>query len=148
VAAAFDVTVVSCYTETRERSPLLTSSARAAGHAATLAESRTTCAFLNREADIQELLRMNHDAPWEPSFQFRPFGVDVFGDNGGGATAILQQLARKRNEHTSVTVGACKRLAFQSLSVALQTENSRKLRSRKALFSPLSILPQLPGSAR
>jgi hypothetical protein len=50
VAAAFDVTVLSCYTETRERSPLVTASARAARHAATLAESRKTSAFLNREA--------------------------------------------------------------------------------------------------
>jgi hypothetical protein len=57
VAAAFDVTVVSCYTETRERSPLLTASTKAAGHAATLAQSRKISAFLNREADIQELLR-------------------------------------------------------------------------------------------
>jgi hypothetical protein len=62
VAAAFDVTVVSCYTETRERSTLLTASTRAAGHAATLAVSPKTSAFLNREADIQELLKMNDDA--------------------------------------------------------------------------------------
>jgi hypothetical protein len=39
VAAAFEVTVVSYITETREHSPLLLASARAAGHAATLAES-------------------------------------------------------------------------------------------------------------
>jgi hypothetical protein len=76
---------------------------------------------------------MNDDALWERSFQFRPFGVDVFGAYGGGATAIRQQLARKRGEHTSMTVGACKRLAFQSLSVALQTENSQMLRSRESI---------------
>jgi hypothetical protein len=64
VAAAFDVTVVSCYRETRERSPLLTASARAAGHATTLAESRKTSALLNREAGIQELLRMNDGQAW------------------------------------------------------------------------------------
>jgi hypothetical protein len=147
VVAAFDVTVLSCFTETRERSPLLLASARAAGHAATLAESRKTSAFLNREADIHELLRMNDEAPWERSFQFRPFAVDVFGAYGDGATAILQQLARKRSEHTSMTVGVCKWLAFQSLSVALQTANARMLRSRKALVAPLSLLPQLPGAA-
>jgi hypothetical protein len=92
------------------------------------------------------LPRMNDDAPWKRCFQFRPFGVDVVGAYEGGATAILQQLAPKRSEHTSITVGACKRLAFQSRSVALQTANSRMLRSRKALVSPLSLLPQLPGS--
>jgi hypothetical protein len=64
--------------------------------------------------------------PWERSFPFRPFGVDVFGAYGGGATAVLQQLARKRSENTSMTVGA--RLGFQSLSVALQTANTRMLR--------------------
>jgi hypothetical protein len=116
-----------------------------AGHAASLAESRKTSAFLNREADIHELLRMNDDAPWERSFQFRFFAVDVFGAYGEGATAILQQLARKRSEHTSMAVGMCKQLAFQSLSVALQTANARKLRSRKAFAAPLSLLPQLPA---
>jgi hypothetical protein len=131
VVAAFDDTFVSCYTETPERSSLLSASARAAGHAATLVESRKTSTFLNREADIRELLRMNDDAPWERSFQYRPFGVDAFGAYVGGATAILQQLARKRIEHTCMTLGACKRLAFQTLSVALQTANSRMLRSRK-----------------
>jgi hypothetical protein len=79
LAAAFDVTVVSCFTETRERSPLLLASARAAGHAATLAESRKTSAFLYCAADLHELLKMNDDAPWERSFQSRPFAVDVFG---------------------------------------------------------------------
>jgi hypothetical protein len=38
VPAAFDVAVVSCFMETRERSPLLLASARAAIHAATLTE--------------------------------------------------------------------------------------------------------------
>jgi hypothetical protein len=84
---------------------------------------------------------MNDDAPWERRFQLHPFGIDVFGAYGGGATVILQQLARKRSEHASMTVGACKRLAFQSLSVALQTANSRMLQSKKALVSPLSLLP-------
>jgi hypothetical protein len=37
-----------------------------------------------------------------------------------------------------MTVCACKRLAFQSLSVALQTANAWMLRSRKALDSPRS----------
>jgi hypothetical protein len=113
----------------------LFASARAAGHAATLAESRKTSAFLNREADIHEFLRTNDDEPWERSFQFRPFAVDVFGAYGDGAIAILQRLARKRSEHTSMTAGACKRLAFQSLSVALQTANARMLRSRKAFVA-------------
>jgi hypothetical protein len=31
---------------------------------------------------MHELLRMNDDAPWERSFQFRPFAVDVFGAYG------------------------------------------------------------------
>jgi hypothetical protein len=52
VAAAFDVAVVSCLTEKKERSPLLLASVRADEHAATLAESRKTSAFLNRDTDI------------------------------------------------------------------------------------------------
>jgi hypothetical protein len=51
-AAAFAITVVSCFTEAQELSPLVLASARAAGHAATITESRMTSAFLRREADI------------------------------------------------------------------------------------------------
>jgi hypothetical protein len=90
---------------------------------------------------------MHDGEPWECSFLFCPFAVDVFGAYGDGATAVLRHLARKRSEHTSMTVGAWKRLAFPSLSVALQTANAPMLRSRKALVAPLSILPQLPGTA-
>jgi hypothetical protein len=50
-----------------------------------------------------------------------------------GATGIFQQVARKRSEHAFMTLGACKRLAFQSVSVALQIANARVLRSRRSL---------------
>jgi hypothetical protein len=69
--------------------------------------------------DVQDLLSMNDDAPWERILQVRPFAVDVFGAQGVGATAIRQHLARKGSEHTSMIVGAIKRLAFQSLSIAM-----------------------------
>jgi hypothetical protein len=59
---------------------------------------------------------------------------------------FFKQLARKRSEYTCTTVGARKRLAFQSLNVALQTANARVLRSRQALFSPIFLPPRLPGS--
>jgi hypothetical protein len=134
VAAAFDVTVLLCFTETRERRPLLFTSARAGGgHAVTIAGRRKTSAFLNREAGIQELLWINGDDPWKRSFQFRPFAVDIVGADGVWVIAILQQLVRKRSEHASESVDKCKRLAFQSLSVTLQTANARMLRSRGAL---------------
>jgi hypothetical protein len=45
-AAASGVTNTTCFTETRERRPLLLESAGAAGHAVTLAESRKTSASL------------------------------------------------------------------------------------------------------
>jgi hypothetical protein len=93
--------------------------------------------------DVQDLLSMNDVAPWERILQVRPFAVDVFGAQGVGATAIHQHRARKGSEHTSMIVGPSKRLAFQSLSVTMQTVNARMLRSRKALVYPLSLLPQL-----
>jgi hypothetical protein len=54
--------------ETRDHSPLLLASARATGPAAILAQRRKTSAFLDGEAGIQELFRMNDDAPWEHNF--------------------------------------------------------------------------------
>jgi hypothetical protein len=79
---------------------------------------------------------MNNDAPWERSFQFGPFAVDVFGSYGDGATSILQQLTRKRREHTSMTVGACKLLAFQS-SMSLCRSRTRGRCDRRTLQSPV-----------
>jgi hypothetical protein len=70
---------------------------------------------------------VNDGAPWEHSFQCRPFAVDVFGAHGVGAAAILQLLARNVSEHASMTLGSSKRVTFQSLSVALQTSNARML---------------------
>jgi hypothetical protein len=144
VAAAFDVTDVSCFRETRERSPLLLAPAREAGHATTLAESRKASAFLNGEADIHELRRMNVDAPWARGFEFRTFAVDVFGTYGAGATTIIQHLARKRGEHTSMAVSTFTRLSFQPLSVAPQTANARTDVAVAESFTPL--LSQLPQS--
>jgi hypothetical protein len=62
----------------------------------------------------------------------------VSGPLTGFTWEVPQQLARKRRERTSVTADARKRLAFQSLSVALQTANARMLRLRKALRYSLS----------
>jgi hypothetical protein len=63
VAAEFDVTVLSCFSETRERIVILLASAQAAGDVAALAESRKTSTILNREAYVHELLRLNDDSP-------------------------------------------------------------------------------------
>jgi hypothetical protein len=54
-------------------------------------------------------------------FQGPPSAFDIFVAYGVGATALLRQLARKPSEHNFMPVGACKRLAFQSLSVEMQT---------------------------
>jgi ABC-type transport system involved in Fe-S cluster assembly fused permease/ATPase subunit len=45
--------------------------------------------------------------------------------------ANIQQLVRKRSDHTSTRVGACKRLAL-SFSDAQQIANARMLRSSKS----------------
>jgi hypothetical protein len=148
VVAAFDVTVVPFFTGTHEHCPLLLASARAAGHAATVGSGESQDIRLSQPRGRRKLLRMNDDEPWECSFQVHPCAVDIFGAYGVGATAILRQLARKRSEHTFKTLGACIRLVFQSLSVALQNANARNLRCMKAFVSPPSLLPQLPRSAK
>jgi hypothetical protein len=93
------------------------------------------------EAEIEELLRINDDVPWEYNFQFRPLAIDV---------PVLTELARLpffNSSRASMTAGACKPPIFQSLSVALQPANVRMFRSSSDLESPLSLLLQLPGSA-
>jgi hypothetical protein len=93
-----------------------------------------------------ELLWMN-GAPWTRRFRFPPFAADVFGAYEAGATAILQELPRKHSEHTSMTAGECKRLAFQSLSVALQSTNAGMIRFRRApLAEELALHALRPGS--
>jgi hypothetical protein len=96
MVAAFYITVVSSCTERRERSPLVLASAGESGHAATLAESRKTVSCLHRGADLEELLRMNEDAPREHSFQFRPFTFDALVPTE--LARLPKELARKRSE--------------------------------------------------
>jgi hypothetical protein len=80
--------------------------------------------------------------PYERVIQFRPCAVDVFCAYGAGATAILQQLARKRSEHSSMKTGKSKKSDFQS-SASHRRPRTRAWFDRGELYSPLFPLPQL-----
>jgi hypothetical protein len=97
VAAAFDVTVVPCFTETREHCPLLLASARAAGHAATVGSGESQDIRLSQPRGKRKLLRMDDDEPWECSFQVRRCTVDVMVLKAGEFSRLACFRKRKVN---------------------------------------------------
>jgi hypothetical protein len=144
-AAPRDVTVALYLTETPERSPVLLASALAAGHAATLAVSRKIPAFLSREADIQMLLRINDDAPWERSYQLRPFAVDIF-----DATELARPpfFSSPRGNAASTPPQESARVSsWPSGPSALRCRPLTRARSGKAIVSLLLQLPESTGNS-
>jgi hypothetical protein len=78
----------------------------------------------------------------ERGIQFRPCAIDVFGVYAAGATAILQHIARKRSEHSSMTTGMSKKADFQS-SASHRWPRTRAWFDRGELYSPLFSPPSI-----
>jgi hypothetical protein len=122
----------------RKRSPLEVASAPAAEHAATRGEPQN----ISLAQPTGGHTRAAQDQRWcTVGTQLHPFAFDVFGAYAASATAILQRPGRKRSKRASMTVGACKRLTFLPLSVALQTASTRKLRSMNLDQEWLRVAP-------
>lgn len=57
------------------------------------------------------------------------------------AQALVQLHAQRRVEKTMMSVGPCKRIALQVISVAFHSANARITRSRTFYRTPLELLP-------
>ena len=131
-ALAIDVTVVSADT-----TPL----ASAVRSAATRAEDKKRREWTQRVADVNAALKDEQRPAWTPSFEFRGFGLDVYGALGEEAQSILQQFAERRASCQALSVGLCKRIAIQGISVTLHSGNARMIRSRSPTRTPFQLLP-------
>ena len=131
-ALAIDVTVV-----TADTAPL----ASAGRSAATRAEDKKRREWAERVADVNAALRDERRPSWTPTFEFRGFGLDVYGALGEEAQAILQLFAIRRASRQTLSVGLCKRISIQGISVTVYSVNARMIRSRSPIRTPLRLLP-------
>ena len=129
---SIDVTVVKADT-----APL----AGSGRSAATRAEDKKRREWAERVADVNAALREEGRPAWTPTFEFRAFGLDVYGALGEEALSILHLFAERRASRQTLSVGLCKRIAIQGISVTLHSANARMIRSRFPTRTPLQLLP-------
>ena len=81
-SAAFDFTVHGAIPDDGNSSQLLLRSCKIHGAAAHDAEKSKVSDFLRREREVALVLKTDKGITWKRDFQFRPFGMDVFGALG------------------------------------------------------------------
>ena len=131
-ALAVDVTVMAADT-----APL----AAAGRSAATRAEDRKRREWEERVADVNTALKEEGRSAWTPSFEVRGFGLDTYGALGKEAQAILQLFAERRASRQTLSVGLCKRISTQGISVTVHSANARMIWSRTPIRTPLQLQP-------
>ena len=95
-SAAFDFTVHRAIPDSGQSNALLIRSCSTPGAAACDAEERKLSAFLRREKEVALLLLTDKGVTWERGFQFRPFGMDIYGAYGPEARKSVDQLSEIR----------------------------------------------------
>lgn len=88
-----------------------------------------------REETVQHVnavLHIHNPAPGAPPFQFTPLVYILYGTLGNSAHAIDQQLAESSADRSSMSVGLCKRIALETLSVVtVHSTSAHIIRSRR-----------------
>lgn len=72
---------------------------------------------------------------WKRPFQFRPFGMDVFGAMGPEALKIIDQFSRIRASRFNQSVASCRRKILQAVSIAHITSCAKMLSCRRPQLS-------------
>ena len=68
-------------------------------------------------------------------FQFRPFGMDVFGSMGPEALKSIDQFSRIRASRFNQSVASCRRKILQAVSIAHITSCAKMLSCRRPQLS-------------
>jgi hypothetical protein len=136
IAAAFDLTVVSCFTETREAVSLLLASSRTPVHAAIAAENRKAAAKPNREADVNTLPALDSAGSWNKPFLFCSYFQYV----RARCNSIGHQLARKRSEYAP-SVCLCNRLVYQAAASFCRNQTHEWCGRGASLLLPTLLTP-------
>ena len=98
---------------------LLRSSCKIAGAAAIDAEKAKVSDFLRREKDVAPVLKTDNGITWKRDFQFRPFGMDVYGALGPDAKKAVKQFSRIRASRFNQSPASCRSNVLQAINVAL-----------------------------
>ena len=62
---------------------------------------------------------------WTPTFEFRGFGIDVYGALSEEALSVLHLFAERRASRQTLSVGLCKRIAIQGISATVHSANDK-----------------------
>ena len=130
-AAAYDFTIRGAIPDAGVAGTVMRKSCSDDAAAATYAEADKTAAFAAREEELAVRARVRHGRDWTRSFQFCPFGIDVFGSLGPSALTAVDHYAKLRAARYCHSVGASRRRILQRISISLHTENAKMLQCRR-----------------
>ena len=142
-SAAFDFTVHGAVPDSGCSSALLLRSCSLPGAAAHDAEQRKLADFAVREQEVALILLTDKGITWKRPFQFRPFGMDVFGAMGPETLKIIDQFSRIRASRFNQSVASCRRKMQQAVSIAHITSCAKMLSCRRP---KLSVAVDVPPS--
>ena len=108
-------------------SVLLRSSSKIPGAAALDAEKSKVSDFLRHEKDVALVLKTDTGITWKREYQFRPFGMDVYGALGPDAKNAVKQFSRIRASRFNQSPASCRRKILQAINVALICANAKML---------------------
>ena len=99
------------------------------------AEKSKVSAFSRREQEVALVLKTDKGIDWKRDFQFRPFGMDVFGAIGPEAQKAVTQFSKLRASRFNQSAGSCRRKILQAINVALISTNVKMLSCRRPQLS-------------
>ena len=134
-AAAYDFTVRGAIPDSGVPGTVMRKSCSDAAAAASFAEEDKAASFKAREEALAIRRRVRSERPWRRSFQFCPFGVDVFGSLGPSALTAIDHFAKLRAARYCHSTGASRRRILQRISVSLHSENAKMLQCRRPMPS-------------
>ena len=134
-SAAIDVTVRGGVPDGGKSSHLLITSCKTPAAVAHDAEKSKVSAFSRREQEVALVLKTDKGIDWKRDFQFRPFGMDVFGAIGPEAQKAVTQFSKLRASRFNQSAGSCRRKILQAINVALISTNVKMLSCRRPQLS-------------
>ena len=125
-------TFTACLSKSDSKSsPLLVASCKIPGTAAHDAEKSKIADFLRREREVALVLKTKKGLVRKRDYQFRPFGIDVYGALGPDAKNAVKQFSRIRASRFNQSPASCRRKILQAINVALICANAKMLSCRR-----------------
>lgn len=127
LSAAFNFTVHGAVPDSETFSVVLRSNLRIPSAATLHAEKSKASDSLRREKGVMPALKTAMGITWKREYQFRCFGMNIYGALGPEAKKAIKQFSKIRVCIFDQPPDPCRRKILQSVNVALLRANAKML---------------------